>query len=358
MIERGWTSKAELKTNIGRWVHLGQVLPFIHHFLSRLRFLLWHLEKKRQQKLNEQCIADLEFLQSALKQCRDGINMNTIAYRCLTHAYQSYLCPARIGGYSNKSFAWRYYLPQYLKFRASNNLLEHIAAIITPWVDIIAGHLTRGDCALLMSDITTSEGWLKKTNFIEDSKSPIQATIRLKVARLHASHYLSHKIREYSQWFRGADNQVANALSRDDNRTDKELTKILHLHCPSQVPPHFEIVPLPSKIVLWLTLLLLWLLPKPELAEEHRRTTLGCGPATPNTATAVGTIENGYVRNVPLPRIPRIQSTSQVASALTSRESHVTCYSRIGWIPTWSELICSPDGFGTILIVPFFPLVG
>ena len=119
--------------------------------------------------------------------------------------------------------------------------------------------------------------------------------IRLKVACLHASHYLSHKIREYSHWFRGANNQVADDLSRDDYRTDKELTKILRLHCPSQVPPHFEIVPLPRKIVLWLTSLLLQLPPKPELAEEHTRTTLGRGPATPNTATALastGTISS------------------------------------------------------------------
>ncbi len=72
----------------------------------------------------------------------------------------------------------------------------------------------------------------------------------------------------------------------------------------------------------------------------------------------VGTLENGYVRNVPLPRIPQIQSTSQVASALTSRESHVTCYSWITWIPTWSELSCSPEGFDTIPIVHFSPLVG
>ncbi len=141
-----------------------------------------------------------------------------------------------------------------------------------------------------MTDSTTLEGWLKKTNFIEDEESPIQATIRLEVARLHASHYLSHEIREYSQWFRGADNQVADALSRDDNRTDEELTKILRLHCPSQVSPHFEIVPLPSKIVSWLTLLLLWLPPKPELAEEHTRTMLGHGPATPNTATALASM--------------------------------------------------------------------
>jgi hypothetical protein len=174
------TSKAELKMNIRRWVHLSQGLPFIHHFLSRLCFLLRRLEKKRQQKLNEQCIADLEFLQSALERCRDGIDMNSIAYRHPTHAYRSDLCPAGLGGYSNKGFAWRYYLPQYLKFQASNNLLKHIAAIITSWVDIIAGRLTCGDCALSMTDSTTSEGWLKKTNFIEDGKSPIQATIALR----------------------------------------------------------------------------------------------------------------------------------------------------------------------------------
>jgi hypothetical protein len=72
----------------------------------------------------------------------------------------------------------------------------------------------------------------------------------------------------------------------------------------------------------------------------------------------VGTLENGYVRNVPLPRIPGIQSTSQVASALTSTESHVTCYSGIAWIPTWSELSCSPEGFRYNTNRPFFPLVG
>jgi hypothetical protein len=217
--------------------------------------------------------------------------MNTIAYHHPTHTYQLDSCPAGLGGYSNKGFAWRYYLPKQLKFRISNNLLKHIAAIITPWVDIIAGRLTRGDCALSMTDSTTSEGWLKKTNFIEDGKSLIQATIRLEVAHLHASHYLSHEIREYSQWFRRADNQVANALSRDNDQTDKELTEILHSHCPSQVPPHFEIVPLPSKIISWLTLLLQRLPQKPELVEEHMRTMLGHGPATPNTATASASTE-------------------------------------------------------------------
>jgi hypothetical protein len=72
----------------------------------------------------------------------------------------------------------------------------------------------------------------------------------------------------------------------------------------------------------------------------------------------VGTLENGYVRNVPLPRIPQIQSTNQIASVLICRNHTNTWHSRIPWIPTYSELRCSPEGFGTIPVVPFFPLVG
>jgi hypothetical protein len=39
MLDRRWTSKGKLKMNIGRWVHLRQIIPFIHHFLNRLCFL-------------------------------------------------------------------------------------------------------------------------------------------------------------------------------------------------------------------------------------------------------------------------------------------------------------------------------
>jgi hypothetical protein len=71
MIERGWTSKAELESNMGRWTHLGNVVPHIFHFLSRLRLLLRRLQNKRQLSINEQCIADLKFLLSVLEKCRE-----------------------------------------------------------------------------------------------------------------------------------------------------------------------------------------------------------------------------------------------------------------------------------------------
>jgi hypothetical protein len=48
MLKRGCTSHGEMETNIGRWVHLGQIVPTVHHFLSRLRLLKQQAENRRQ----------------------------------------------------------------------------------------------------------------------------------------------------------------------------------------------------------------------------------------------------------------------------------------------------------------------
>jgi len=85
---------------------------------------------------------------------------NTVGFRSPDRIYYSDSCPAGLGGYSDQGFAWRFRIPDDLQFRASNNLLEFLAAVITPWIDIIDGRLSRGDCALSMTDSTTAEGSL------------------------------------------------------------------------------------------------------------------------------------------------------------------------------------------------------
>ncbi len=72
-------------------------------------------------------------------------------------------------------------------------------------------------------------------------------------------------------------------------------------------------------------------------------------------AVPVGTLKDGYVSNVPLPRAPRIQSASHVTShgAVTCDEatplnstsneqvvmdSRHTCYLQVPRVPTWSNL--------------------
>jgi hypothetical protein len=131
-------------------------------------------------------------------------------------------CPAGLGRYYDQGFAWRFYLPENLKFQSPNNLLKHIAAIISPWIDILADQLKDGDCFLSIGDSTTLEGWLGNTNFLEEGDDLIQALIKLKVARLYTSHFLANGIHEYSQWFYGAENNVANALSRDNDQSNKD----------------------------------------------------------------------------------------------------------------------------------------
>ena len=80
MLKQGYTSKGELETNIGRWVHLGQIIPTIHHCLSRLRFLKQRAENRRQITIKEQCKEDLHFLLFVLGKCNQGIDLNMIAF--------------------------------------------------------------------------------------------------------------------------------------------------------------------------------------------------------------------------------------------------------------------------------------
>ena len=228
MIDDVSTTAKELETTIGRLGHLALVVPHVHHFMSQLREL--HTRSKQRNRHRIQiptiCIDDLKLMLLFLKRAKQGIDMNLITYPRPTHVYISDACPAGMGGYGHNGFAWRFYLPQDLLFRASNNLLEHMASIITPWVDILASRLSKGDCALSMTDSTTSEGWLWKSNFREDDDE-VQASARIEVAQTHARRCMNHEIRDYSQWFLGKDNNVADSLSRDMHMTDDELTSFL-----------------------------------------------------------------------------------------------------------------------------------
>jgi hypothetical protein len=101
----------------------------------------------------------------------------------------------------------------------------------------------------------------------------------------HAILFLEAGIKEYSQWFPGWKNNVADALLRDFDRSDVALTQILRDTCPSQLPQRFQIAPLPNKISSWLTLLLQKLPMKEQLREAHTRTTLGHGTISPDTSS-------------------------------------------------------------------------
>jgi hypothetical protein len=72
----------------------------------------------------------------------------------------------------------------------------------------------------------------------------------------------------------------------------------------------------------------------------------------------VGTLKDGYVRNVPLPRAAqRIQSAGHITSHghITQEvQEHGTCYLQVPRIPTWSDLLRSLTGLGRSTSIIFF----
>ena len=66
-----------------------------------------------------------------------------------------------------------------------------------------------------------------------DDDDEVQVAARIAVARAHARRYMNHEIREYSQWFPGKENCVADALSRDFHLSDDDLTHLILNHFSS-----------------------------------------------------------------------------------------------------------------------------
>ena len=115
---------------------------------------------------------------------------------------------------------------------------------------------------------------------------------------MHASLFLKKGTKTHSQWFKGEENNVADALSCDNNRSDNKLTHIIKSFCPLQDPSCFKILQLPKEIISFLTVLLCKLPVKEQLREEHTRSKLGCG-------------EGG--RNMPIPLALKMTSTSRTS---------------------------------------------
>jgi hypothetical protein len=273
MMKTRQTMKKPLELTIGRMGHVGFIIPWVYHFLSRLRLLLARAQNKRTISINKKCARDLELMQGILDKAKQGIDMNLFAFRLPDCIYYSDSCPAGLGKYSNQEHTWLFKVPENLQFRASNNLLKFLAAIITPWIDIIDGCLGPGDCALSMTDSTTVEGWMKKSNFVKPNNNPIQTTACVDAARKHASIFMNADVKGYSQWFARKLNNVTDTLLRDWHCNEEELTYIICSHFPEQMLENFHMSPLPSKIDSLLTSVLRQLPVSKQLREQH--TTMG-----------------------------------------------------------------------------------
>ena len=63
-----------------------------------------------------------------------------------------------MSGWNSWGTYWWIELPDHLLGRAHINVLELLASIIGPWLDILSGKLESEDCFLSMGDSTTAAG--------------------------------------------------------------------------------------------------------------------------------------------------------------------------------------------------------
>jgi hypothetical protein len=89
MIKDETSTAKKIEPSIGRLIHLGLAIPFIHHFMSQLRDLHTTAKGRCPIKINYECLKDLEMFLVFLKIANDGISLNSIAFRRPTHIYRS-----------------------------------------------------------------------------------------------------------------------------------------------------------------------------------------------------------------------------------------------------------------------------
>jgi len=82
LLVTGSARAKELETLIGRLDHLGMILPFVYHFLSRLRE--WHHKSKNKRHstaMPTECRLDLGLMTKFLDKAHNGIDMNLLLFR-------------------------------------------------------------------------------------------------------------------------------------------------------------------------------------------------------------------------------------------------------------------------------------
>ena len=319
MLHRGQVTPSELESMIGRLNHITIIISHAKHFMSRIRYLFERSKNRRSIKLDDECREDFILHKKFLEHAYKGISMNLITYRKPTHKYRSDACPFGMGGFSLQGRAWRFFIPEELRFRATLNMLEHLSTIIGPWIDIIEGNMERFSCILSESDSTTSCGWLKKSNFkYSDEESKELTKAKLQISRDHARRMMERDCCEYSQHIPGETNDLADALSRDFSIPNDHFTKLAFQFLPTQVPIDFKISPLPQEILSFLFSLLRELPSKTQQLEKHKKGKLGLGLA--------GMISSKKWNSTTTPSLTLSTNTKQTSSSQPSpNQSEIEC---------------------------------
>jgi hypothetical protein len=236
LAENGYIPIHKLKTLDGRLTHLGSIVPAARHFSSDIHH--YKIMAKRANMAPHQRIklpdwiltGTLPLWLSILDSAVQGFSMNNLVHCNPTRVHSVF--GIGVVNFSTGQ-AWRWQLPDKLKFCLDINLLKFLGSILALLLD---EGIRPMDCVLSKTDNTNTEGWLKSTNFSK-TDCPAHAAI----AEILGHDMIQRECCLYSQHWPGTDNTVCDVLSRDFHLNDQMLNSFLRFACPKQLPPHFHI---------------------------------------------------------------------------------------------------------------------
>jgi hypothetical protein len=254
-IDDGQCSKATLESLIGRFNHTSAIVHIGRFFLTRLKYCLQQYSSSHKTKM-------IQFLPWEIKDLKlwlfflhhlshSGISINNICLTRPSATTYSDACEWGIGRYTTQGNAWRYLLPPNLRGRASINLLEFIAAIITIHLSITKdSHTTTHPHILAFTDNSSAAGWLYHSTF-----NPIRDKCHDDTARFLARLLFQHNATLHPEHIPGKDNDVADSLSRDFHLNDTDLLTLLTpqlIHTHAQGPHTLKISSIPTTLISWI----------------------------------------------------------------------------------------------------------
>jgi len=253
ILKNGSTITKQMESIIGRFNHVGYIMPTARYFLNRLRHLLTRCEKYGRQHLKQWEIDDFKLWEKILQHAlNNGVSFNNITCTKHTNLILTDASEYGLGGYNPSSGrAWRFALPKWMHESMHINVLEFIACTIGIWSEIIFEQEKEKSKFIkirALTDNSSAVGWLYKSSF-----NPKTHFLHDNVARKLATILMQTESCISSQHTPGKNNIIADSLSRDFHLEDKQLTFILKSLYPSQVNQNFKIYPLPIEITSWIS---------------------------------------------------------------------------------------------------------
>ena len=257
-IKDGYCTKETLESMIGRFNHVGCIIHLGKFFLTRLRYCLHKFQACRKKHciyLKTWDIDDLRLWQSYITTLtQTEVSLNNICITALTATTYSDACKWGIGGYTVQGHFWRWQLPQDLHHRASINLLEFLATIIT--IELLIQHdihSSQYKQILAYTNCSSVMGWMFHSTF-----NPTKFPQHNNAARHLATTLLNAEATLHPKHVPGCTNIIADCLSCDHHLTNDELLLLLYSsqETREQMPPQMTYHALPKATISWVASML------------------------------------------------------------------------------------------------------